>query len=342
MSAKLSLAERDRRIRDAEQRTYEHFGMFPVERYLEVTAEGRQVSIRLTVFGSPGDQPPILLLHGITSATVLAAPLVPHLSQRQIIAVDWPGHGLSGASLLGPTTPFRTYAADVMRGILDALDVPVVDIVGHSLGGQIALYSALDLPSRVRRVALLGAPGASLEGTRPLAVMKLLALPKIGARLLSIPQSDKMFQAANDMALGVGALDAAPPAMVEALKLIGGRAANAASIASFFRGLIRGSHLRAGVTLSGEDLGRIRHAVLFAWGDRDVFLAPTNAASSIVAIHDTHLVRVPGAGHAPWLQAPERVGSAVAAHLGLDLNGQTITINNRTVQSSSEPEVAPR
>jgi len=52
-----------------------------------------------------------------------------------------------------------------------------------------------------------------------------------------------------------------------------------------------------------------------------VFLSPGTAARSIVALPDAHLVRVPGAGHAPWLQATQRVGNAVAQHLNTVTSG---------------------
>jgi pimeloyl-ACP methyl ester carboxylesterase len=52
------------------------------------------------------------------------------------------------------------------------------------------------------------------------------------------------------------------------------------------------------------------------WGDEDVFMRPLKGARQIAAIRDSHLVRLPEAGHAPWLQHPARVGHVVAEHLG--------------------------
>jgi alpha-beta hydrolase superfamily lysophospholipase len=309
---------RDRRIREAERAAYAAYGLTPVERTAQFNGPTGQLSVRVNVFGEPGDAPPVVLLHGIASATVLAAPLLPFLHDRQVFAVDWPGHGLSASSTLPPTLPFRTYAVEVIRALLDELGLQQVDLVGHSLGAQISLYSALDLGSRVRRIVLLGAPGASLEGTRPLAAMKALAVPRLGAVLLSIPMSDQMFERNNEMALGRGALNGVPDELVEALRLVAGRTSNAASIASFFRGLIKRGSLREGVTLTGSELGRITQPTLMAWGDDDVFLTPLDGARAIVSIRDVHLARVRGAGHAPWLQAPDTVGDAVAAHLHTD------------------------
>jgi alpha-beta hydrolase superfamily lysophospholipase len=285
-------------------------------------------------FPGPTELPPVVLLHGIGSVNVLAAPLLPTLAQRRVFAIDWPGHGLSGPSLIPVTIQFRSYAIQTLSSILDELDLGVVDLVGHSLGAQISLYNVLEQDPRIRRVVLLGAPGASLQDTKPLAVMKLLALPKVGERLLLIPQSDKMFDKANDMALGVGALASVPKDLVEALRVIGGRRSNAASIAGFFRSLIKRGSLRTGVPIPTSELAAIKRPVLMVWGDQDTFLTPARASRSIAAIPDVRLVRVPDAGHAPWLQNPELVARAIAEHLNID---RTPEVRSNTMTNSPEP-----
>jgi pimeloyl-ACP methyl ester carboxylesterase len=145
--------------------------------------------------------------------------------------------------------------------------------------------------------------------------MKLLATPGLGRAMLSAPMSYGTFHRNQDLTLGPGALDDAPPKLVETAFLLAGRRSNAASIASFFRALIRRGVVRQGVALPLEELGRLRQPALFAWGDLDVFLAPALAASSIISIRDVRLLRLPTSGHAPWLQANAEVGAAVAGHL---------------------------
>ena len=87
------------------------------------------------------------------------------------------------------------------------------------------------------------------------------------------------------------------------------------SLASFFRALLRGRSVRTGVALIFDELGTLTQPALLVWGDQDVFLAPTGAASSITSIRDCHLLRLLDAGHAPWLQHDALVGAAVARHL---------------------------
>ncbi|GAB90650.1 alpha/beta fold hydrolase [Gordonia rhizosphera] len=305
----------DERIRVAEGVAYRAYGASGRDRYITVDGGVGHLRVRVREFGPVDDPIPVLLLHGIASANVLAAPLLPYLADRRVIALDWPGHGLSDAHVLSKTIALRAHVYAVIDSALDALDVEQVDIVGHSLGGQFSLYSALDNPARIRRVALLGAPGASLGGVTPIPTMRILAVPRVGPKLLSMPMSDRAFQRNNDLTLGAGALREAAPELVTALRSIADRTANAASIASYFRALIRWS-VRSEVQLRGTDLSRIQQKVLMIWGEGDIFLTPGAAANSIVAVPDNRLVTITGAGHAPWLQALETAGTALTEHLG--------------------------
>ncbi len=309
------ITEIDVRIRADEDAAYRAYGASGTDRYLTVEGGVGHIRVRIKEFGPADDPVPVLLLHGIASANILAAPLLPYLTHRRVVAIDWPGHGLSDTNVLAKSIDLRAHVYSVIDSALDALGVDQVDIVGHSLGGQFSLYSALDNPARIRRVALLGAPGASLAGVSPVPAMRVLALPRVGPKLLSIPMSDRAFQRNNDLMLGAGALSEVEPELVTALRSIADRTTNAASIASYFRALIRWS-VRSEVQLTGVDLSRIQQKVLMVWGDGDVFLTPAAAATSIVAIPDNRLVSITGAGHAPWLQSLERAGMALSEHLG--------------------------
>jgi pimeloyl-ACP methyl ester carboxylesterase len=307
-------ADLDEQIIRAEDASYSFYGLTRKDDRLTVATGCGGTEVRVAIFGEPDGRPPILLLHGIGSAQVLAASLIPSLRGRQVFALDWPGHGLSGPCHLPPTQDMRAHASTVVGSLLDSLGVETVDLVGHSMGAQFSLYAGLDHPERVRRLVLLGAPGAAFPGIRPLAAMKLLAVPHLGPFLLSRPMSERAFDKFNDLALSPGAL--APYKEVRAaLRLLGLRTDNATSLASFFCAMVKGGKVRDGVALSERELGRLTQPTCLAWGDDDVFLTPLQAARSIVAIRDANPLRVPGAGHAPWLQSPGSVGSHVARHL---------------------------
>ena len=95
---------------------------------------------------------PVILLHGVTDSWRSFEHVLPHLPRSlRAIAVTQRGHGNSSRPA---TYHYGEMAADI-AALLDALQIPSAVIVGHSMGGQIALRLALDHPSRVRGLVLL-------------------------------------------------------------------------------------------------------------------------------------------------------------------------------------------
>ncbi len=102
-------------------------------------------------------QPPVLLIHGAGGDHLYWPPQVRRMRYGRIFAVDLPGHGLSGR--LG-CQRIEDYARSLIY-FLDALGISQAAVVGHSMGGAIALQMALDWPQRVLALGLT-ATGASL------------------------------------------------------------------------------------------------------------------------------------------------------------------------------------
>ncbi len=101
------------------------------------------------------DNPLRVILHGWSDTSATWQRLVEHLPQNwDIAAPDWRGCGLSDRS--GDTYIFADYLAD-FDGMLRELGNPVIDLIGHSMGGQVAaLYAGLR-PERVRKLVILDA-----------------------------------------------------------------------------------------------------------------------------------------------------------------------------------------
>jgi len=102
----------------------------------------------------PAGEVPILLIHGLAGSSLTEwYQVAPRLAtDRRVIMVDHRGHGLSAR---GDLRFEVADDADDLAGVLDALDVDQVDVVGYSMGGVIAQALALRSPGRVRKLVLI-------------------------------------------------------------------------------------------------------------------------------------------------------------------------------------------
>ena len=103
--------------------------------------------------GDDGD--PIILIHGLSSYMGFWEYQIPHLAERhRVLALDLPGYGASSRPD-APCTP--PWYAGVVGDWMDTLGIGRATLMGHSMGGQIAMTYALAHPARVGRM-ILSAP----------------------------------------------------------------------------------------------------------------------------------------------------------------------------------------
>lgn len=86
------------------------------------------------------------------------APLAPYLKDFRLIAIDFPGHGLSSHAPIGCYFHFVDYIADVIN-IMDQLSLSKCALLGHSLGAGIASIVAGVVPERVSALGLIDGIG---------------------------------------------------------------------------------------------------------------------------------------------------------------------------------------
>lgn len=129
-----------------------------------------EVRLRTSVHGSGR---PLLLVTGLGASLELAEPFARELAAlgRQVISFDAPG--------MGGSTPYRSPRrmpglVRTVTGLLDALDLDEVDVLGVSLGGVVAQQLAHQAPERVRRLVLAAtAPGLGGMPGAPSALLSL-------------------------------------------------------------------------------------------------------------------------------------------------------------------------
>ena len=132
--------------------------------------EARGLRYGLRVAGAD-DAPAVFLLHGFAGSSEDWNEIAPVLAGAgfRVVAADLPGHGATGID--GATAPMERFsAAETARdlvSLLDDLSVPRAHWLGYSMGGRIALISALTFPARAATLTLESAsPGLSDAAAR--------------------------------------------------------------------------------------------------------------------------------------------------------------------------------
>jgi len=120
-----------------------------------------------TNYHDRGDGSPVLMIHGSgpgVSAYANWRLVMPKLAEsRRVIAPDMAGFGFTDRPA-GAVYSMDNWVAQAI-GLIDALDLPQVDLVGNSFGGALSLALAIRHPQRVRRLVLMGAAGISFPLT---------------------------------------------------------------------------------------------------------------------------------------------------------------------------------
>jgi len=134
------------------------------------------LTIRYAVIGQG---PPLLLIHGFGAMLEYWYQNIEYFAQKyQVIVVDLPGFGYSDAP---KSSPDLDYYSDFIKHFMDALALKTADIVGHSLGGAVALRFSECHTAYVKKLILLSSAGFA---TQLGWSFRLLTLPILGKILL--------------------------------------------------------------------------------------------------------------------------------------------------------------
>ena len=127
-----------------------------------------------------GDGPPVILLHGLGEAGVVWYGNMEPLARRHLVyALDLPGHGASDKPRWANSLE---RSAEFLVAFMEALGLERVSMVGNSVGGLLALVTALNYPQRVGHLVLEDSAGLGRELAWFLRWMSMPGLGEVLAR----------------------------------------------------------------------------------------------------------------------------------------------------------------
>jgi pimeloyl-ACP methyl ester carboxylesterase len=258
-----------------------------------------------------GEGPVLVLVHGITSSSRTWLSVLPALAERYtVIAPDLLGHGRSakprGDYSLG------AYASGI-RDLLSVLGLPRATVVGHSLGGGIAMQFAYQFPQSIERLVLVDSGGLGNEVS---LLLRAATLP--GAEyvlpLLFGPVARTTGSTVGRIAGRLGIKGSANVrGMAESFASLGDGDARRAFVHTA-RSVIDPS----GQRVDARDRLYLSEGIptLLVWGERDPIIPVEHGRAAHELMPHSRLEVFPGAGHFPFNDDPDRFVAVVDDFVG--------------------------
>ena len=278
-------------------------------RDLELRREETRLHGRAISYLTAGEGPVLLLVHGIASDSDAWRASLPLLARRaRVIAPDLPGHGASGKA---PGDYSLGSLASSLRDLLVKLGHERATLVGHSLGGGIAMQFAYMFPERTERLVLVSSGGLG-RSVNPLL------------RAATLPGSELVIAAA------IGPLTALGRAGAATVRRLGLRVApDLGEVGRGFATLAdregRAAFLdtlRSVVNFNGQRVSasdRLYLAVavptLLLWGERDPIIPTGHGLRAQERMPGSRLVTFADGGHFPQIDDPHCFAATVLEFL---------------------------
>lgn len=272
-------------------------------RELTPTLEYRTIHGYRRAFRVAGSGPAIVLIHGIGDNSTTWDTVQAKLAQRfTVIAPDLLGHGKSDK----PRADYSVAAyANGMRDLLSVLDIDSATVVGHSLGGGVAMQFAYQFPQLVDRLILVGAGGVTKEVNVALRVASL-PLGSEALALLRLPLVLPALQVIGRMGGALFGKTGVGRDIPDMLRILADLPEPTASSA-FAR------TLRAVVDWRGQVVTMLDRCYLtqsvpvqLIWGGSDSVIPVSHAEMAHAAMPGSQLEIFEGSGHFPFHDDPDR------------------------------------
>ncbi len=253
-----------------------------------------------------GSGPAVLLVHGIGSRHETWLPIVQELAKNHtVIAPDLLGHGRSAK-------PRADYSiggyANGLRDLLTYLGIDRVSVVGHSLGGGIAMQFAYQFPQRTERIVLIGTGGLGPEVnpiiplcTLPGAGLALSALAVAPVRRIGVPLLHGLHRTRLPLTADLAQL----AIVYDDMGAVDARQA--------FSHVIRAIIDWRGQIVTMKDRAYLTEFIptMVLWGEEDTVIPVSHAQIAREVLCHAKVDVLPGAGHFPQAEVPDAVAQAL-------------------------------
>jgi pimeloyl-ACP methyl ester carboxylesterase len=265
-------------------------------RLRRITLHGHRIAYR-----QAGSGPLLVLIHGITSSSATWVRVMPYLARRfTVLAPDLIGHGSSAK----PRGDYSLGAhASGIRDLMLALGHDRASIVGHSLGGGIAMQFSYQFPERTERLALIDTGGLGRDVN---VLLRAATLP--GSEfVLPLLAATRLLDAGQLAGRMLGRLGLRARTDIEEIARGHATLSDAEARAAFVH------TLRAVVEPGGQRIDASNRLYLaeqfpflIVWGERDSIIPVAHGRATHERVSGSRLEVFPDSGHFPQLDEPER------------------------------------
>ncbi|MDA0249552.1 MAG: alpha/beta fold hydrolase [Actinomycetota bacterium] len=279
------------------------------------------------VYVDEGSGEVLLLLHGMAGSSQTWRSVIKPLSRRfRVIAPDLPGHGES-------TKPRSDYSlgafAVLLRDLLDELGVTRATIIGHSLGGGVAMQFLYQHPDYAQRLILIGSGGL---GPDVGLTLRLLSAP--GAELIMPIIAPRQVLTAGDRVWSWLRKAGIEAPRGEEIWRSYSTFSDAPTRQAFLR------TLRSVVDYRGQAVSALNRLntktelpIMAIWGEKDAIIPVKHAYAAQQARPDIRLEVLAGVGHFPQVERPAEVVELIEDFIAADIG---IAVEHAGVQRPSQ------
>jgi pimeloyl-ACP methyl ester carboxylesterase len=260
-------------------------------------------------FIEAGSGPVLLLIHGMAGTCANWESVIEPLAiDRTVIAPDFPGHG---ASAPGGGDYSLGGLASSLRDLMLSLGHERATLVGHSLGGGVAMQFTYQFPEMVERLALVSSGGLGPDVS---PILRAAALP--GADLFISATAGVGSQIGSVIGRGFGALGMRPNADLAEVSR------GYATLADRERRKAFLATLRSVVGMEGQRIAALDRLylaealpLLIVWGENDTIIPVEHGRDAHAQLPGSRLEVFEETGHVPMLERPGRFIAALQSFL---------------------------